>query len=123
MLGLCVSQLSKARGRRFLPFRNSKLTRLLQPSLGGNSRTAIIATIHPGPSHIDSSLHTLRFATRAMKVQNSYGINESATAALRTKRLQQDMDSLIAPVLKQRIASLEREQGTLQDKVPPLRLL
>lgn len=117
MLGLVVGQLSESSRRKWLPFRNSKLTRLLQPSLGGNSRTAIIATIHPGVENVDSSLQTLRFATRAMQVQNAYGINEVATPVLQTKRLQQDMDGLIAPMLKQRIVSLERVQGCLQDQV------
>lgn len=115
MLGLVVGQLSESHQRKWLPTRNSKLTRLLAPSLGGNSRTAIIATIHPDISHVDSSLQTLRFAARAMKVQNSYGVNETATATLKTK-LQKDMDGLIAPMLQQRITSLEKARGCLQDK-------
>lgn len=43
-----------------IPYRNSKLTRLLQPSLGGNARTAIIATINPSADQMDETLHTLR---------------------------------------------------------------
>ena len=44
-----------------VPYRNSKLTRLLQPSLGGNARTAIIATINPSADQVDETLHTLRY--------------------------------------------------------------
>ena len=43
-----------------IPYRNSKLTRLLQPSLGGNARTAIIATINPSGDQIEETSHTLR---------------------------------------------------------------
>lgn len=101
-----------------MPFRNSKLTRLLQPSLGGNCRTAIIATIHPSVQQADISIATLRFAARAMKVQNVYGVNETAvTAAMQTTKLQKDMDGLIAPVLKKRISALEKTQACLQDQV------
>ena len=45
-----------------IPYRNSKLTRLLQPSLGGNARTAIIATINPSADQADETFHTLRCA-------------------------------------------------------------
>lgn len=123
MLGLVISQMAES-PRKWMSFRNSKLTRLLQPSLGGNSRTAIIATIHPGVQHADVSIATLRFAARAMKVQSMYGVKETATAALQTNKLQQDMDALIAPVLKKRISTLESTQACLQDQVsflnPPL---
>ena len=44
-----------------IPYRNSKLTRLLQPSLGGNARTAIIATINPSADHVEETSHTLRY--------------------------------------------------------------
>ena len=44
-----------------IPYRNSKLTRLLQPSLGGNARTAIIATINPSADQADETFHTLRY--------------------------------------------------------------
>ena len=43
-----------------IPYRNSKLTRLLQPSLGGNARTAIIATINPSADQMEETSHTLR---------------------------------------------------------------
>ena len=49
-----------------IPYRNSKLTRLLQPSLGGNARTAIIATINPSADQVEETSHTLRLAPTAL---------------------------------------------------------
>lgn len=117
MLGIVIAQLAGSRNRRWLPFRNSKLTRLLQPSIGGNSRTVIIATVHPGKEHADVTAAALRFASRVMQVQNVYGVSESYSAAQQAKQLPQDMDKLIAPVLHRQIASLEDMQSRLQDEV------
>ena len=48
-----------------IPYRNSKLTRLLQPSLGGNARTTIIATINPSADQVEETSHTLRLESRS----------------------------------------------------------
>lgn len=58
-----------------VPYRNSKLTRLLQDSLGGNSKTAIIATISPNENDYDESLCTLRYASRAKLIKNHVRLN------------------------------------------------
>lgn len=58
-----------------IPFRDSKLTRILQHSLGGNARTAIICTMSPAHSHVEQSRNTLAFATRAKEVTNTTHIN------------------------------------------------
>ena len=52
-----------------MPFRNSKLTRMLQPSLSGNARISVICTINPEVSAIAESTSTLQFAQRIKKVQ------------------------------------------------------
>ncbi|CAM9689372.1 unnamed protein product, partial [Chrysoparadoxa australica] len=65
LAGNCVSALSE--GHRHVPFRDSKLTRLLQQSLGGNARTSVIVTLMPD-GRGDSSQQTLRFAERALSV-------------------------------------------------------
>lgn len=57
-----------------IPYRNSKLTRLLQPSLGGNARTAIIATINPSPDQADETFHTLRCVTLAVLCMSSAAV-------------------------------------------------
>ncbi|KAF2881289.1 hypothetical protein ILUMI_24889 [Ignelater luminosus] len=58
-----------------VPYRNSKLTRLLQDSLGGNSKTAIITTISPNENDYDESLCTLRYASRAKLIKNHVRLN------------------------------------------------
>ena len=69
MLGNLVARLAEGRARHWLPYRNSKLTRLLQPALGGNARAVVIATVHPGLEHAEETASTLRFAARAMQVR------------------------------------------------------
>lgn len=58
-----------------VPYRDSKLTRILQLSLGGNARTAIICTMSPALSHVEQSRNTLFFATCAKEVTNSAQVN------------------------------------------------
>ncbi|KAI9142686.1 P-loop containing nucleoside triphosphate hydrolase protein [Paraphysoderma sedebokerense] len=69
-LGTVIARLSEGGDGRHIPYRDSKLTRILQPSLGGNARTAIICTITPASNHLDDTLSTLKFASRAKTVKN-----------------------------------------------------
>jgi len=62
--------------RGHIPYRDSKLTRILSQALGGNSLTAIICTISPANLNFYQTLSTLRFATRAKTVKNTPEINE-----------------------------------------------
>lgn len=64
------------RERTHVPFRDSKLTRILEPALGGNSRTAIICTITPAAMHAEETISTLKFATRAKSIQTKAVVNE-----------------------------------------------
>lgn len=66
-LGNVVSALSE-KGRTHVPYRDSKLTRLLQDSLGGNTRTTIIACVNPLAGQSNETVNTLKFADRAKKV-------------------------------------------------------
>jgi hypothetical protein len=59
-----------------IPYRDSKLTRLLQDSLGGNTKTVMIANIGPADYNFDESMTTLRYANRAKNIQNKPKINE-----------------------------------------------
>ena len=63
------------KGRDHVPYRQSKLTYLLKDSLGGNSKTLMIANIWPEPDHLEETISTLRFATRMMRVSNEATIN------------------------------------------------
>ncbi|KAE8211587.1 hypothetical protein CF327_g4673 [Tilletia walkeri] len=62
-----------------IPFRESKLTRLLQESLGGRTKTCIIATVSESKSSIDETLSTLEYATRARSIQNRPEMNARTT--------------------------------------------
>uniref|UniRef100_A0A2N9HRV7 Kinesin motor domain-containing protein n=1 Tax=Fagus sylvatica TaxID=28930 RepID=A0A2N9HRV7_FAGSY len=66
-LGTVIRKLSKGRNGH-IPFRDSKLTHILQSSLGGNARTAIICTMSPARSHVEQSRNTLLFASCAKEV-------------------------------------------------------
>ncbi|KAJ1445547.1 P-loop containing nucleoside triphosphate hydrolase protein [Pelagophyceae sp. CCMP2097] len=68
-LGQCISLLSDG-GEGHVPFRDSKLTRLLRDSLGGTARTVFVACASPAACNADETLNTLRYASRAMKIVN-----------------------------------------------------
>lgn len=78
-LGNCISALSKRQTNKnvYVPFRDSKLTRILTESLSGNIKTTICACISPSATHFDESLSTLLFAARAMNVRIHVEINEN----------------------------------------------
>lgn len=65
-----------------IPYRDSKLTRLLQDSLGGNSKTVMIANIGPASYNYEETLSTLRYSSRAKQIQNKPIINEDPKDAL-----------------------------------------
>ena len=78
-LGNVISAL--ASGKK-APFRDSVLTKLLQNSLGGNSKTIMIAALSPADINYDETLGTLRYADRAKQIKNKAAVNESATDKL-----------------------------------------
>lgn len=61
-----------------VPYRDSKLTRILQNALGGNSKTIMVCAVSPAEMNYDESLNTLKYAERAKRVKNIAIINESA---------------------------------------------
>ncbi|KAM3622487.1 uncharacterized protein V6R79_025698 [Siganus canaliculatus] len=80
-LGNVISALVDGRSK-YIPYRDSKLTRLLQDSLGGNTRTLMIACLSPADNNYEESLSTLRYANRAKSIQNKPRINEDPKDAL-----------------------------------------
>jgi kinesin family protein 4/21/27 len=60
---------------KHVPYRDSKLTRILQDSLGGNSRTSMIACCSPAESNYEETLNTLKYASRARNIENKPIIN------------------------------------------------
>ncbi|XP_055495265.1 kinesin-like protein KIF28P [Leucoraja erinacea] len=84
-LGNVISALAEiAMGKKMLyvPYRNSTLTKLLQPALGGNSKTLMIATVSPADICYEETLSTLRYAERTKNIQNKAMINENPTERL-----------------------------------------
>eukprot|EP00891_Asterochloris_glomerata_P009575 jgi/Astpho2/9575/e_gw1.00146.42.1_t len=95
-LGTVINKLSEgtqATGGH-IPYRDSKLTRILQPSLGGNAKTAIICNITPAAVHVDESHSTLRFACRAKRVVNNAVVNEVLSDAAVLKRQAHEIEEL-----------------------------
>ncbi|KAH7372578.1 hypothetical protein KP509_17G011100 [Ceratopteris richardii] len=95
-LGNVIKKLSDGAARQggHIPYRDSKLTRILQPALGGNAKTAIICTIAPDEIHIDETRGTLLFASRAKRVTTCAQVNEIITDAALLKRQQKEIEDL-----------------------------
>jgi kinesin family protein 4/21/27 len=84
-LGNVISALTdekRAAGGGFAPYRDSKLTRILQDSLGGNSRTTMIACVSPSEMNHEESLSTIKYASRARNIKNKPIVNRDANSML-----------------------------------------
>ncbi|XAR59095.1 Plus-end-directed kinesin ATPase [Bertholletia excelsa] len=92
-LGTVIRKLSKGR-HGHVNYRDSKLTRILQPSLGGNARTAIICTLSPARSHVEQSRNTLLFATCAKEVSTNAKVNVVMSDKALVKHLQRELARL-----------------------------
>lgn len=66
----------------YIPYRDSKLTRILQDSLGGNTKTVMITNIGPADYNCEETMSTLRYASRAKHIQNRPKINEDPKDAM-----------------------------------------
>eukprot|EP00736_Rhodelphis_marinus_P008965 Rmarinus@m.10391 len=103
-LGMVVRAL--ADGRPHIPYRDSKLTKILQTALGGNSRTAIVCAVSGSSVHVEETHSTLRFAQRAKHVKNTLRVNEVV-----------DEHTLQLREYKHEIASLRRQlEGSAQSE-------
>eukprot|EP01036_Dinobryon_divergens_P028825 gene28825-37832_t len=80
-----------------VPYRESKLTRLLSDSLGGNSQTVLLACISPADANHDETMNTLRFASRASLVKNEAKVNidtSGVESSMAVKKLREEIDAL-----------------------------
>ena len=82
-LGSVIDALSQ--NRKYVPYKDSKLTRLLADSLGGNTKTVMFANISPASYNYDETLGTLRYASRAKLIKNAPVVNEDPKDALLRK--------------------------------------
>ncbi|KAL9141622.1 hypothetical protein ABFS82_14G117200 [Erythranthe guttata] len=92
-LSTVIRKLSKGRNGH-INYRDSKLTRILQPALGGNARTAIICTLSPSRSHVEQSRNTLLFASCAKEVSTSAQVNVVMSDKALVKHLQKEVARL-----------------------------
>ncbi|VAI30705.1 kinesin-like protein KIN-4A isoform X2 [Triticum dicoccoides] len=116
-LGNVISALGDEKKRKegaHVPYRDSKLTRLLQDSLGGNSKTVMIACISPADINAEETLNTLKYANRARNIQNKPIVNRNPIAD-EMKRMRQQLEYLQAELV------LARGGGVGSDDVQGLR--
>ena len=93
-LGMVIKSL--ADGKPHIPYRDSKLTRLLQDSLGGNTKTTLLVALSPADDNVDETISTLNFAKRAKTIKNVVKVNEQKSAeemAAMIRVLQRDLDA------------------------------
>ncbi|CAE7710446.1 KIF3B [Symbiodinium pilosum] len=96
-LGNVISALTERRGnvsRPHVPYRDSKLTRLLEDSLGGNCRTTMMAMVSPAAEAFAESLSTLKFAQRAKGVMTTPQVNEDLDPRTLTRRYEAEIRRL-----------------------------
>ncbi|CAA3001970.1 kinesin KIN-7F [Olea europaea subsp. europaea] len=103
-LGTVIRKLGKGRNGH-IPYRDSKLTRILQTSLAGNARTAIICTLSPACIHVEQSRNTLLFASCAKEVTTNAQVNIVMSEKALVKHLQRELARLES--------ELRRPQSTL----------
>ncbi|XP_060086319.1 osmotic avoidance abnormal protein 3-like [Ylistrum balloti] len=98
-LGNVISALVDAKTKH-IPYRDSKLTRLLQDSLGGNTKTLMVACLSPADNNYEETISTLRYANRAKNIQNKPKINEDPKDAL-LREYQEEITKLKAMLMGQ----------------------
>lgn len=82
-LGNVISALTDEKQKeKHIPYRDSKLTRILQDSLGGNSRTTMIACVSPAESNYEESLNSIKYASRARNIKNKAVVNRDPNSLL-----------------------------------------
>ncbi len=132
-LGSCINGL--AMGSKHIPYRNSKLTRLLKDSIGGNCRTVMISNVSPSSMSFEDTFNTLKYADRAKKIKIETTKNVSKfefhvsqyakiVADLKAENvsLKEDKSSLRNTVkeLEATIETLEADKGTLREQFEEL---
>ena len=93
-LGNVIAALTDPRGRQHIPYRDSKLTRILEDSLGGNCKTTMMAMISPALEAFMESLSTLKFANRAKNIKNEARVNEDLDQKSMLRRYEKELKTL-----------------------------
>lgn len=109
-LGNVISALVDGKTKH-IPYRDSKLTRILQDSLGGNTKTVMIANLGPACQNYDESISTLRYANRAKNIKNKPKINEDPKDAM-LREFQEEIKKL-----KEQLATLGGDNPAILEKL------
>ncbi|CAM0137963.1 unnamed protein product [Umbelopsis sp. WA50703] len=109
-LGTVISKLTEDRASSHIPYRDSKLTRMLQSSLSGNARIAVICTISPCHQSLEESQNTLKFASRVKKVVTSASTNQIMDDKALLQKYRNEINDLrIQLISNNEVFSRERE--------------
>ena len=123
-LGNCINALSSGKRGCHVPYRDSKLTRLLKDSLGGNCRTVMIATVSPAPGSCEDTHNTLKYAHRAKTIRVD-ATTRTQTVEYHVSKYQDIIESLQQEVLlwKRRAGHRGSSDGANLIDLPPPRVL
>ena len=111
-LGQVVLSLSEDR-KGHIPYRDSKLTRLLQPSLSGNARVVLLCCISPLASHMEESHNTFKFATRAKKIKQKAVVNVMDDEKTLLQNYRDEIEDL-----RKQLREAKEQQKRLQEVTP-----
>uniref|UniRef100_A0A803NQP0 Kinesin-like protein n=1 Tax=Cannabis sativa TaxID=3483 RepID=A0A803NQP0_CANSA len=118
-LGNVISALGDEKKRKegvHVPYRDSKLTRLLQDSLGGNSKTVMIACISPADINAEETLNTLKYANRARNIQNKPVVNRGLESN-EMQKMRQQLEYLQAELFSRGGAAPSDEVQVLRERI------
>ena len=107
-LGNCITALADKNRKGHVPFRDSKMTRLLKDSLGGNCRTVMIANISPSHRQFEETINTLKYANRAKNLKTQVARNVLSVSAHIAEYQRIIME------LRNEVADLKSQLGTLK---------
>ncbi|KAH8503338.1 hypothetical protein Peur_067095 [Populus x canadensis] len=118
-LGNVISALGDEKKRKegmHVPYRDSKLTRLLQDSLGGNSKTVMIACISPADINAEETLNTLKYANRARNIQNKPVANRDLISN-EMQQMRQQLKYLQAELCARGVRAASDEVQVLRERI------
>ncbi|KAJ6740355.1 KINESIN-LIKE PROTEIN KIN-4B [Salix purpurea] len=118
-LGNVISALGDEKKRKegmHVPYRDSKLTRLLQDSLGGNSKTVMIACISPADINAEETLNTLKYANRARNIQNKPVANRDLISS-EMQQMRQQLKYLQAELCARGVRAASDEVQVLRERI------
>jgi hypothetical protein len=131
-LGNVISALTESKGRAHIPYRDSKLTRMLEDSLGGNCKTTMMAMVSPALEAMVETISTLKFANRAKNIKNEAKVNEDLDQKSLLRKYERELKHLRSEleersknvVDKRRLLELDEHRRRAEaDKMTAIRAL